>query len=56
METWNAHRICPQKKRANHVAGIPNELYTNQSLPYYRWTPNMELLLQLEETVKDVGK
>lgn len=36
VETSNMQRIRPQKKRFNHVAGIPNELYTTQSLPHYR--------------------
>lgn len=56
VETWNGHRIRPQKARPNHIAGIPNELYTNRSLPRYGWTPDPELLAQLEEAVKDVGK
>lgn len=56
VETWNAHRICPQKQRPNHIAGILNELYTDQSLPRYGWAPNAELLSQLNEAIKDVGK
>lgn len=55
VETWNAHRIRPQKQRPNHIAGIPNELYTDQSLPRYGWVPNKELLSQLNEAVEDVG-
>lgn len=56
VEIWNAHRIRPQKQRPNHIAGIPNELYTDHSLPRYGWVPNIELLSQLNEAVKDVGK
>lgn len=56
VETWNAHYIRPQKQRANHMAGIPNELYIDQSIPRFGWTPDTELLLQLTEVVKDVGK
>lgn len=56
VETWNAHRIRHQKQRANHVAGIPNELYRDQFLPRFGWTPNSEFLSQLTEAVKHVGK
>ena len=56
VETWNHHRIRPQKARPNHIAGIPNDLYTDRSLPRYGWTPDLELLTQLSEAVKDVGK
>lgn len=56
VETWNAHRIRPQKERNSHIAGIPNELYLDQLFSHYGWSPNMEFLLQLEEAVKDVGK
>ena len=56
METWNAHRIRPQKQRTSHIAGIPNELYTDRSIRRYGWAPNIELLSQLNEAVKDVGK
>lgn len=56
VETWNAHRIRPQKQRPNHIAGIQNELYTDHLLPCYGWVPNIEILSQLNETVKDVGK
>jgi hypothetical protein len=56
VETWNQHRIRPQKARPNHIAGIPNELYTDRSLPRHGWTPDPELLAQLDEAVKDVGK
>ena len=30
-DTHNAHRICAQPKRPNHVPGIPNELYNERS-------------------------
>jgi hypothetical protein len=33
VETWNEHRIRSQRNRANHVAGIPNELYTSDDTP-----------------------
>ncbi len=56
VETWNAHSIRPQKNRANHIPGIPNELYTDTSLPRFGWIPNAELLQQLNDVVKDVGK
>ncbi len=56
VETWNEHRIRPQKHRANHVAGIPNELYTKEDISRYGWVPDTEFLLQLDEAVKDVGK
>ena len=56
METWNAHHIRPQKQRANHIAGIPNELYIDRSLPRYGWSPDQEFLSLLSEAVKDVGK
>jgi hypothetical protein len=56
VETWNQHQIRPQKARPNHIAGIPNELYADRSLPRYGWAPDPELLTQLSEAVKDVGK
>lgn len=56
VETWNAPRIRPEKQRPSHIAGILNELYTDQSLCRYGWIPNMELLSQLNEAVKDVGR
>jgi len=56
VETWNEHRIRPQKQRPNHAAGIPNDLYTDRSLPRYGWIPDIEFLSQLTEAVKDVGK
>lgn len=56
VEIWNAHRIRPQKQRGNHIAGIPNELYMDSSLPRYGWIPNLEFLSQLDEAVKNVGK
>jgi len=56
VDTWNEHRIRPQKYRANHVAGIPNELYADEAIRHYGWTPDATFLAQLEEAVKDVGK
>jgi hypothetical protein len=56
VETWNAHQIRPQKARSNHIAGIPNNLYIDRSLPRYGWAPDVDLLAQLTEAVKDVGK
>ena len=56
VETWNEHRIRPQKHRPNHVAGIPNELYTDETVPRYGWAPDIEFLSQLTEAVRDVGK
>ena len=56
MNTWNEHRIQSQKDRANHIIGIPNELYTDEAICYYGWTPDAAFLAQLEEAVKDVGK
>jgi hypothetical protein len=56
VETWNAHQIRPQKARPNHIAGVPNDLYTDRSLPRYGWTPDVDLLAQLTEAVKDVSK
>jgi len=53
VETWNEHRIRSQRNRPNHVAGIPNELYTSDVAPRFGWTPDASLLLQLSETVKD---
>jgi len=35
VETWNEHRIRSQRNRANHVAGIPNELYTSDDTPRF---------------------
>jgi hypothetical protein len=35
IETWNKHRIRPQSHRANHVAGISNELYTDKAIRRY---------------------
>ena len=55
VETWNEHKIRPQKQRANHAAGIPNELYTDGSIPRYGWVPDVEFLSQLSEAVRDVG-
>ena len=56
MEIWNAHRIQHQRKKFNSVTGIPNELYMDQSLPRYGWHPDLRLLAELKEAVKDVGK
>ena len=56
IETWNKYRIRPQRHRANHVAGIPNELYTDEAIRHYKWTPNATFLAQLEEAVKDISK
>jgi hypothetical protein len=56
VETWNEHKIRPQRQRANHVAGIPNELYTSEAISRFRWVPDIELLSQLTEAVKDVSK
>lgn len=56
VATWNVYRICSQKKILNYIADISNELYTDQSLFHYRCTFNIELLLQLEKTVKNVNK
>lgn len=56
MEIWNAHCIRPQKKRFNHIAGIPNELYTDLSLRQFRWCPDPELLTHLEEAMKNISK
>jgi hypothetical protein len=56
VETWNEHRIRPQKHRANHIAGIPNDLYTDQAIPRYGWTPDIEFLSQLSQAVKDVSQ
>jgi endoglucanase Acf2 len=35
IETWNENRIRPQSHRANHIAGIPNELYTDEAIRRY---------------------
>lgn len=43
----------PQKQRPNYIVGISNELYTNQLSRRYGWIPNMGLLSQLNEAVKD---
>jgi hypothetical protein len=56
VETWNEHRIRPQRQRPNHVPGVPNQLYTDASTPRYGWSPDMEFLAQLDEVVKDVGQ
>ena len=56
VETWNAHQIRPQKARPNYIAGVPNDLYTDRFLPRYGWAPDVDLLAQLTEAVKDVGK
>ena len=56
VETWNEHRIRPQRQRPNHVAGVPNQLYTDASTSRYGWPPDIEFLAQLDEAVKDVGK
>ena len=56
VETWNEHRIRRQKHRVNHIAGIPNELYTDPAIPRYGWTPDNEFLSQLSEAVEDMGK
>jgi hypothetical protein len=56
VETWNEHRIRPQRQRPNHVAGVPNQLYTDATVPRYGWPPDIEFLAQVEEAVKDVGK
>lgn len=55
METWNGNCIRPEKQRPNHIAGIPNELYTDQSFPRYGSVPIAKLLLKLNKAVKDVG-
>jgi hypothetical protein len=55
VETWNEHRIRPQLERANHIAGRPNELYFDPSIPRHGWRPDPELLTQLKEAVNDFG-
>ena len=57
VETHNAHRIRPQLARSNHVPGRPSELYDDTTI-YRRWgfSPDEELLSQLEEAVSYVGK
>ncbi|OXV08381.1 hypothetical protein Egran_03852, partial [Elaphomyces granulatus] len=42
VETWNEHRIRSQRNSANHVAGIPNELYTSDDTLRFGWTPNAQ--------------
>ena len=56
VDTWNEHRIRSHRDRPNHVAGIPNELYTSNTARRYGWTPDARFLEQLSETVKDFGK
>ena len=56
VEIWNEHRIRAQKDRPNHVAGIPNELYTDDATPRYGWTPDAQFLSQLGEAVADFGR
>jgi hypothetical protein len=57
VKTHNNHTIRPQLARANHIPGKPDELYEDTSI-YRRWsfTPNEELLSQLEEAVSYIGK
>ena len=57
-DAWNAHQIRPQLARANHIAGIPNDLYSRlrQDGRRYGWKPDSRLLLQLEEAVSCFGK
>jgi hypothetical protein len=56
VETWNEHRIRFDRDRLNHVAGIPNELYTNDTTPRFGWVPDAQFLSQLSETVTGFGK
>jgi hypothetical protein len=57
VETWNEHRIRSQKDRPNHVAGVPNELYTgDDDTRRYGWTPDAQFLSQLSDVVTDFGK
>lgn len=56
VDVWNAHRIRPQRDRPNHRPGIPNELYMDEAVRKFGWTPNSDLLLKLEEAVSDVGE
>ena len=46
VETWNEHRIRPQRQRPNHVPGVPNQLYTDASTPRFGWVPDIEFLAQ----------
>lgn len=55
VETWNEYEIRPQKHRPNHVAGIPNELYMDSTIRRFGWIPDIGLLSQLSEAVKDIG-
>jgi len=57
VKTHNGHRIRPQLARDYHVPGKPDELYDDTTI-YQRWgfTPDEELLSQLEEAVSYVGK
>lgn len=55
VETWNEHRIRSQSGRPNHIAGRPNELYSNTSTSRCGWQPNPELLSELKEAVSGFG-
>lgn len=56
IDVWNFYCIYPQRHRFNHAAGIPNNLYIDQSLLWFGWHPDFEFVEQLNKTVENIGK
>ena len=57
VKTHNSHSIRPQKQRANHIPGIPDDLYlTSPEAERCGFQPNQTLLSHLEEAVSYVGE
>ena len=55
IEVHNEHRIRPQLKRDHHIAGRPNDLYTDAEATRFGWIPDEALLTRLEEAVSGFG-
>jgi hypothetical protein len=55
VDTHNAHPIRAQPKRAHHVAGVPDELYSDRSRQC-GFNPNPEVLADWESQVAHYGE